>query len=210
VSLCIAGAILGGVIGAGVTFLGALLGGVLENALGIMLNWELTIFGIGLFNVTCGILSGLFGVLSRRPLMGFLIGLVLHGFVFGAYVLMADSMKAAPLSVNVWVLGLGLIGGGFSGLSGGLIGSSVGRRKLRSYMIGAVLGGFVGAILLLLPIGVLGAVNGASLPGTDVGPARGLRGGVFLMILIGPVFAVAGALLGAVIGVLSVAVRQRE
>jgi hypothetical protein len=117
-----AGTIAGGLIGAGVTYLGALCGGALENALGVMLNWEFSIFAIGLFNISGGLLSGMLGVMSKRPLRGLLIGVVLHGIIFGAYILSSDSLQAAPASVNQWVLALGLIAGALAGLLGGTLG----------------------------------------------------------------------------------------
>lgn len=125
---CVLAAFLGALIGGGVTFVGDWVGALLEGALQVTLRaWELVTLVVAFINVPGGAVSGLVGVWSRRPLRGFVIGVVLHGVVFGALILTSDSLQAAPSTVNGWVLVVGTLAGGLAGLVGGVLG----RRAVR-------------------------------------------------------------------------------
>jgi hypothetical protein len=84
--------------------------------------WELAIFGVAILNVAGGAVSGLAGVLSKSWVRGLVIGAVLHAVIFGGWILLSDSLQAAPITVRTWFLVVGIMAGSLAGLVGGVLG----------------------------------------------------------------------------------------
>ena len=116
-------AVLGVFIGAAVTFVSEWIGSALESTFSITLRaWELMVFGLGLLNIAGGLVSGILGVVSKRPIRGLVIGALLHAIVFSGWIVTSDSLQAAPITVKEWVLGVGTVAGALAGLTGGALG----------------------------------------------------------------------------------------
>ena len=122
------GAPLGAVIGAAVTVLSLWVGTALESALHTTLySWELTPIGVIIFNIAGGLVSGILGVASRGPIRGLVIGAILHAVVFSWLVFGTASLRAAPSTVQAWVLGVGIVAGALAGLASGALGRTLAR-----------------------------------------------------------------------------------
>ncbi|HXG10780.1 MAG TPA: hypothetical protein VNK04_13565 [Gemmataceae bacterium] len=124
--------ITGAVAALAVTWLGDWIGSLLEGTFQITLRaWELAALQVSFVNTLAGAVAGVLGALSKRWLRGLGIGAILHAIVFLIFVLTSDSFRAAPASVNAWVLSVGVIGGGVAGAIGGVFGQvSVNKQRL--------------------------------------------------------------------------------
>jgi hypothetical protein len=115
-----------------VTWVGDLTGALLEGAFQVTLRaWEFAAIQVSFVNTPAGAVAGLLGALCTRWVRGLSIGIALHAVVFLIFVLSSDSFRAAPASVNGWVLAVGIIGGGLAGAIGGWFGqASVNKQWL--------------------------------------------------------------------------------
>jgi hypothetical protein len=121
-------AVLGVFVGAAVTFVSEWIGSALESTFNITLRaWELMVFGLGLLNIVAGLVSGILGVVSKRPIRGLVIGALLHAIVFSGWIVTSDSLQAAPITVKEWVLGVGIVAGVLAGVTGGALGRRFAR-----------------------------------------------------------------------------------
>jgi hypothetical protein len=121
--------VLAGITGAlaalAITWLGDWIGALLEGAFQITLRaWELAAVQVSFVNTPAGAVAGLLGALSNRWVRGLGLGAVLHAVVFLIFVRSSDSFRAAPPSVNGWVLAVGIFGGGVAGALGGMFGQA--------------------------------------------------------------------------------------
>jgi hypothetical protein len=116
-------AILTGTLAAvAVVWIGDLIGTFLEGALQINLrSWEFAALQVTVVMVPLAAVVSLLGVLGKKWSRGLAIGMVLAAIVFVGLVTLTDSFRAAPTSVNLWVLVEGIAGGGLAGFIGGAL-----------------------------------------------------------------------------------------
>jgi hypothetical protein len=113
-----------------VTWVGDWIGALFESAFQVTLRaWEFAAIQVSFVNTPLGAVAGLLGVLSKRWVRGVGIGVILHAVVFLIFVLSSDSFRAAPASVNGWVLSVGIFGGGAAGAVGGVLGQVEEKRE---------------------------------------------------------------------------------
>ena len=128
-TLCFAAVFLGAGIALAVTWIGDLAGAALEGLFSVNLrSWELAALKVAALNAPTGAVVALLGVLSGRWWWGLGLGAAIHAMVFVVLVATSDSFRAAPASVNGWVLAVGLVGGGLAGAAGGALAQTASRR----------------------------------------------------------------------------------
>jgi hypothetical protein len=129
-TVCIAALFLGAGIAVLVTWTGDALGMALEGLFPVNLrSWELAALQVMAVNAPAGALVALLGVLSGRWSRGLGVGAAIHALVFVGLITTSDSFRAAPPSVDGWILAVGVIGGGLAGAVGGALAQVALSRK---------------------------------------------------------------------------------
>lgn len=124
-------AILTGTLSAvAVAWIGDLLGTSLESVLRINLrSWEFALIQVTVVIAPMGAVVAFLGALSKKWSRGLAIGIALSAIIFVGLVTLTDSFRAAPASVNFWVLVEGITGGALAGAIGGAIYQVATTRK---------------------------------------------------------------------------------
>jgi hypothetical protein len=131
-AVCFAGVFLGAGIALSVTWIGDLVGAALEGLFSVTLrSWEMAALQVAALNAPAGAVVALLGVLSGRWRSGLALGAAIHAVVFVILIATNDSLRAAPASVNGWVLAVGIAGGGLAGAAGGALAQIALRRAQR-------------------------------------------------------------------------------
>jgi len=127
--VCFAAVFLGAGIALSVTWIGDVAGAALEGLFSVNLrSWEMAALQVAALNAPAGAVVALLGVLSGRWRSGLALGAAIHAVVFVILVATNDSFRAAPASVNGWVLAVGIIGGSLAGAAGGALAQTACRR----------------------------------------------------------------------------------
>ena len=115
-------AISGGMAALALTWIGDAIGAFLESVSPLNLrSWEMAALQISIVNAITGMVAGYAGALSYRWARGLVGGAFIHFAVFAAFLATSESFRAAPATVNLWMLWIGIVGGAGAGALGGLI-----------------------------------------------------------------------------------------